>query len=127
MGDLTYKKAGVDIDRADELIKKIKPLIEKTRRNEVLGEVGGFGGLFRLRLKDIKNPVLVSSTAGVGTKILIADLLNKYDTVGVDLVAMSVNDVVTIGAEPRFFLDYIACGRLNKTKLYELTKGIIRG
>lgn len=127
MAALTYKKAGVDIDKADEFIKKVNPLIEKTRRSEVLRAVGGFSGLFKPRLKDVKNPVLVSSTDGVGTKLLVADLLNKYDTVGVDLVAMCANDVVVVGAEPLFFLDYIACGKLNKAKLYELMKGIARG
>lgn len=127
MAALTYKKAGVDIDKADEFIKKVNPLIEKTRRSEVLRAVGGFSGLFKPRLKDVKNPVLVSSTDGVGTKLLVADLLNKYDTVGVDLVAMCANDVVVAGAEPLFFLDYIASGKLNKARLYELMKGITRG
>lgn len=127
MAGLTYKKTGVDIDKADDFIKRIMPLLEKTKRREVLGGIGGFSGLFRPHLKNIKNPVLVSSTDGVGTKLLLADLLNKYDTVGLDLVAMCVNDVVVVGAEPLFFLDYIACGRLNQAKLYKLMKGIARG
>ncbi len=127
MAALTYKKAGVDIDQADEFIKKIQPLIRKTRRAEVLGKVGGFSGLFKPRLQKVKNPVLVSSTDGVGTKLLVADLIGKYDTVGVDLVAMCADDVVVTGAEPLFFLDYIACGQLNKNKLLELMKGIARG
>jgi len=127
MAVLTYKKAGVDIDKADAFVKKIKPLLKKTKRSEVLGKIGGFSGLFMPRLKGVKNPVLVSATDGVGTKLLLADLLNKYDTVGKDLVAMCVDDVVVAGAEPLFFLDYIACGKLNKGKLYELMKGIARG
>ncbi|MBC8358407.1 MAG: phosphoribosylformylglycinamidine cyclo-ligase [Candidatus Aminicenantes bacterium] len=124
---MTYKKAGVNIDRADTFLKKIKPLLEKTKRPEVLGKIGGFSGLFMPQLKGVKNPVLVSSTDGVGTKLMLADLMNKYDTVGVDLVAMCVDDVVVVGAEPLFFLDYIACGKLNKEKLYELMKGITKG
>jgi len=127
MAALTYKKAGVNIDRADTFLKKIKPLLEKTKRPGVLGKIGGFSGLFMPRLKGLKNPVLVSSTDGVGTKLMLADLMNKYDTVGVDLVAMCVDDVVVVGAEPLFFLDYIACGKLNKEKLYELMKGITKG
>jgi len=127
MSGVTYKKAGVDIDRADAFLEKIKPLLEKTSRPEVVGKVGGFSGLFEPRIKRIKNPVLVSSTDGVGTKLLIADLLGKYDTIGLDLVAMCVDDVVVVGAEPLFFLDYIACGRLDKEKLYDLMKGITKG
>ncbi len=127
MSQLTYKKAGVDIDEAGEFIKKIKPLLKKTHRPEVLGKIGGFSGLFRPRLQRFKDPVIVSSTDGVGTKLLIAELLDKYDTIGLDLVAMCVDDVVVTGAEPLFFLDYIACGRLDKERLYELMKGIVRG
>ncbi len=108
MSGMTYKKAGVDIDKADAFIKKIKPLLEKTGRPEVLGKLGGFSGLFMPQIKGKKDPVLVSSTDGVGTKLLLADLLQKYDTVGIDLVAMCVNDVIVTGAEPLFFLDYIA-------------------
>lgn len=127
MSKLTYKKAGVDIDRADEFIKKIKPLLKKTHRPEVIGRIGGFSGLFKLSIHRLKDPVLVSSTDGVGTKLLIADMLNRYDTIGLDLVAMCADDVVVTGAEPLFFLDYIACGRLDKERLYELMKGIVRG
>lgn len=127
MAKLTYKKAGVDTDEAAKFIKKIKPLIDKTKRPEVLGKIGGFSGLFMPRLLSIKKPVLVSATDGVGTKLMIADILKKYDTVGVDLVAMCVDDVVVTGAEPLFFLDYIACGKLDSTKLYELMKGIAKG
>ncbi len=124
---MTYKKAGVDIDNADAFIKKIDPLVKKTGRSEVLGKLGGFSGLFRPRLKGMANPVLVSSTDGVGTKLLVAEILEKYDTIGIDLVAMCVNDVLVPGAEPLFFLDYIATGRLNKTKLFQVMKGITRG
>ncbi len=127
MGGLTYKKAGVNIDEADAFIQKIKPLVRMTERAEVLGSIGGFGGLFAPRLKGMKKPVLVSSTDGVGTKIIIADLLKKYDTIGIDLVAMNVDDVVVLGAEPLFFLDYIACGRLDKDQLVEVIRGIVRG
>jgi len=127
MAALTYKKAGVDIDQADEFIKKIQPLIRKTHRTEVLGKAGGFSGLFTPRLQKIKNPVLVSSADGVGTKLLIAALIGKYDTIGVDLVAMCADDVVVTGAEPLFFLDYIACGKLNKNKLLEVMRGIAKG
>jgi phosphoribosylformylglycinamidine cyclo-ligase len=127
MSGITYKKAGVDIDRADAFLAKIKPLLAKTSRPEVLGKIGGFSGLFKPRIHRMKDPVLVSSTDGVGTKILIADVLGKYDTIGLDLVAMCVDDVVVAGAEPLFFLDYIACGKLDKEKLYDLMKGITKG
>ena len=124
---LTYKKAGVDIDEAERFIKKIRPLLKKTKRPEVLGRIGGFGGLFKPRLSRLQKPVLVSATDGVGTKLLLADLLEKYDTVGMDLVAMCVDDVVVVGAEPLYFLDYIACGKLDSDKLYTLMKGITKG
>jgi len=127
MAALTYKDAGVDIDRADAYIRRIKPLLARTTRPEVLGGVGGFGGLFRPRLKGLRDPVLVSSTDGVGTKLMVADLIGRYDTVGIDLVAMCVNDVAVTGAEPLFFLDYIACGRLDDDQLVDLMKGITKG
>lgn len=127
MTALTYKKAGVDIDKADDFVKKIGPLLEKTGRPEVLGKTGGFSGLFQPRMKGLKDPVLVSSTDGVGTKLLLTGILNKYDTVGIDLVAMCVNDVVVTGAEPLFFLDYIACGKLDEKDLYDLVKGVTKG
>jgi phosphoribosylformylglycinamidine cyclo-ligase len=127
MSSMTYKKAGVDIDKADRFIKKIKPLLRKTNRLEVISEVGGFSGLFRLSLKDFRDPVMVASTDGVGTKLLLADLLGRYEEVGVDLVAMCVNDIVTSGAEPLFFLDYIATGKLDGDKLYSLMKGMTQG
>ena len=127
MSSLTYKKAGVDIDKADAFLAKIKPLLEKTSRPEVLGKIGGFSGMFKPRLQKMKDPVLVSSTDGVGTKLLIADILGKYDTIGMDLVAMCADDVVVVGAEPLFFLDYIACGKLDKEKLTSVMKGITKG
>lgn len=127
MAPLTYKKAGVNIDEAESFIRKIKPLLKKTDRPGVLGRIGGFGGFFKPNLKNLQKPVLVSATDGVGTKLLLADLLKKYDTVGIDLVAMCVDDVVVVGAEPLFFLDYIACGKLNSDKLYTLMKGITKG
>ncbi len=127
MAPMTYKKAGVDIDAADAFVRKIKPLVRSTRRPEVLGGIGGFSGLFRPRLAGLKKPVLVSSTDGVGTKLLVADMVGKYDTVGVDLVAMSVDDVVVLGAEPLFFLDYIAVGKVVPSVLVDIVKGIARG
>lgn len=124
---LTYKQAGVDINRADRFLKKIKPLIDRVSRPEVLASIGGFSGLFAPRLKGIEKPVLVSSTDGVGTKLLVAEAQRRYDTVGIDLVAMCVDDVVVTGAEPLFFLDYIAAGRLDGEKLLAIMKGILRG
>jgi phosphoribosylformylglycinamidine cyclo-ligase len=127
MAQVTYKKAGVDIDAADRFIRLIKPLVRKTGRPEVLGGIGGFSGLFRPRLAGMKRPVLVSSTDGVGTKLLIAAMVGKYDTVGVDLVAMSVDDVVVLGAEPLFFLDYIAVGKVVPRMLVDIVRGVARG
>jgi phosphoribosylformylglycinamidine cyclo-ligase len=127
MARVTYKKAGVDIDAADRFIRMIKPLVRTTGRPEVLGGIGGFSGLFKPRLAGMKKPVLVSSTDGVGTKLLIAAMVNKYDTVGVDLVAMSVDDVVVLGAEPLFFLDYIAVGKVVPSMLADIVRGVARG
>jgi phosphoribosylformylglycinamidine cyclo-ligase len=127
MAALTYRKAGVDIDEADRFIKRIKPMVRSTLRPEVLGGIGGFSGLVRPRLKGMRRPVLVSSTDGVGTKIMLADLLRRYDTIGIDLVAMNADDVVVAGAEPLFFLDYIACGRVRSPLLAEVMKGIVKG
>ena len=122
-----YARAGVNIDAADRFIRMIKPLVRSTDRPEVLGSIGGFSGLFKPRLRGMKKPVLVSSTDGVGTKLMIAELLGKYDTVGIDLVAMCVDDVVVLGAEPLFFLDYIAVGRVKPLMLAEIMKGIVKG
>jgi len=127
MARVTYKKAGVDIDAADRFIRMIKPLVRTTSRHEVLGGIGGFSGLFKPRLAGMKKPVLVSSTDGVGTKLLIAAMVGKYDTVGVDLVAMSVDDVVVLGAEPLFFLDYIAVGKVVPSMLADIVRGVVRG
>lgn len=125
MNKLTYKKSGVDILGGDRFVCEIKKDVSSTFRKEVLTEIGSFGGLFKL--KKYNNPVLVSGTDGVGSKILIAQKLNVHNTIGVDLVAMSVNDVLTQGAEPLFFLDYIACGQLKTFTLKQIVKGIAEG
>ena len=127
MSSLTYRRAGVNIDAADDFIRRVKPLVRTASRPEVLGGIGGFSGLFLPRLKGLKEPLLVSSTDGVGTKLMIADLLGKFDTVGIDLVAMNADDVVVTGAEPLFFLDYIACGKVKPPMLTRVMKGIVRG
>jgi phosphoribosylformylglycinamidine cyclo-ligase len=124
---ITYKDSGVDIDRANSFVEKIKPLVKAASRREVMSGIGGFGGLFHLDISKIKDPVLVSSTDGVGTKLKIAQLMDKHDTVGIDLVAMSVNDVVVQGAEPLFFLDYIATGKLRVDTGVQIVEGIVRG
>ncbi len=122
---ITYKDAGVDIDAGDLFVQKIKPFVKSTIRPEVLTDIGGFGGLFAL--KKYKNPVLVSGTDGVGTKLKIAFLMNRHDTVGIDLVAMCVNDIVVQGAEPLFFLDYFATGKLKPEDHANIVKGIADG
>jgi phosphoribosylformylglycinamidine cyclo-ligase len=122
---ITYKDAGVDIDAGDLFVQKIKPFVKSTMRPEVLTDIGGFGGLFAL--KKYKNPVLVSGTDGVGTKLKIAFLMNRHDTVGIDLVAMCVNDIVVQGAEPLFFLDYFATGKLKPEDHSGIVKGIADG
>jgi len=127
MAGVTYKQAGVDIEAADRFVGMIKSLVRTTGRPEVLGGIGGFSGLFRPRLAGMKKPVLVSSTDGVGTKLLVADMVGKYDTVGIDLVAMSVDDVVVLGAEPLFFLDYIAVGKVVPSVLVDIVRGVVRG
>jgi phosphoribosylformylglycinamidine cyclo-ligase len=123
----TYKDAGVDIDTASEFVERIKPSIKTTARKEVISGIGGFGGLFHLDSINLKDPVLVSSTDGVGTKLRIAQLLDKHDTIGIDLVAMSVNDVVVQGAEPLFFLDYLATGKIELEKSVNIVEGITEG
>ncbi|MGH8223273.1 MAG: phosphoribosylformylglycinamidine cyclo-ligase [Woeseiaceae bacterium] len=124
---LTYKDAGVDIDAATRLVERIKPLVAATRRSEVLAGLGGFGGLFALAPGRYREPVLVSGTDGVGTKLLLAQRLGVHDTIGVDLVAMSVNDVLVQGAEPLFFLDYFACGKLDVEVATQVIGGIAGG
>lgn len=109
---LSYRDAGVGIDAGDQLVEKIKPFAKRTMRPEVLGDLGGFGALVEIG-KKYQNPVLVSGTDGVGTKLKLAFDWDKHDTVGIDLVAMSVNDILVQGAEPLFFLDYFACGKLD--------------
>jgi phosphoribosylformylglycinamidine cyclo-ligase len=124
---LNYKKAGVDIDAGNRFVKMIKPLVKTTYRPEVHADIGGFGGLFSLNSNKYEKPVLVSSTDGVGTKLKIAFLLDRHDTIGIDLVAMCVNDIIVQGAEPLFFLDYLAIGKLHPEKSYEIVKGIADG
>lgn len=123
---LSYKDAGVDIDAGDALVERIKPLAKKTLREGVLAGIGGFGALFEVP-KRYKEPVLVSGTDGVGTKLRLAFEWNMHDTVGIDLVAMSVNDVLVQGAEPLFFLDYFACGKLDVDTAAAVVGGIARG
>ena len=123
---LSYRDAGVDIDAGDALVEAIKPFAKRTMRPEVLAGIGGFGALFALSGK-YREPVLVSGTDGVGTKLKLAFMLGRHDTVGIDLVAMSVNDILVQGAEPLFFLDYFACGKLDVAVAAEVVKGIARG
>src|SRR6266545_471692 len=124
---LTYRDAGVDIDEGDRLVELIKPLARPTLRPEVLAGIGGFGGLFALDAKKYREPVLVSGTDGVGTKLKVAFAANRHGTVGQDLVAMCVNDVAVVGAEPLFFLDYFATGKLSAEQGAEVVKGIAEG
>src|ERR1700716_110681 len=123
---LTYRDAGVDIDAGDELVERIKPFAKRTMRPEVLGGIGGFGALVEVS-KKYKHPVMVSGTDGVGTKLKLAFRLKKHDTIGIDLVAMSVNDILVSGAEPIFFLDYFACGKLDVGVAADVVKGIAEG
>ncbi len=124
---LTYKKAGVDIAKANRFVEDIKAMAKTTTTAKVLNRPQSFGALFALDLKGYKKPVLVSSTDGVGTKLLVANLVGKHDTVGIDLVAMNVNDILCTGARPLFFLDYIATGKLNAKTMKKVMKGIIHG
>jgi phosphoribosylformylglycinamidine cyclo-ligase len=124
---LTYKDAGVDIDAGNELVERIKPLVAATRRPEVLAGIGGFGGLFALPPGKYHEPVLVSGTDGVGTKLMLAQQTGIHDTIGIDLVAMCVNDVLVQGAEPLFFLDYFACGKLDNDVACDVIAGIAEG
>ncbi len=124
---LSYRDAGVDIDAGNELIERIKPAVKTTMRPEVLTGLGGFGALFELDLDKWKNPLLVSGTDGVGTKLMLARQLGRHDTIGIDLVAMCVNDVLTSGAEPLFFLDYFASGKLLLDEAETVIRGIAEG
>ncbi|MDP2828093.1 MAG: phosphoribosylformylglycinamidine cyclo-ligase [Sulfuricellaceae bacterium] len=123
---LSYRDAGVDIDAGDALVENIKPFAKRTMRPEVLGGLGGFGAMFEIS-KKYQNPVLVSGTDGVGTKLKLAFMTGKHDTIGIDLVAMSVNDILVQGAEPLFFLDYFACGKLDVATATDVVKGIAAG
>lgn len=123
----TYKDSGVDIGKGDEFIESIKPGLRSTFRREVIGDVGGFGSFFSLHRDQFKEPVLVSSTDGVGTKLKIAFMMNKHDTIGIDLVAMCVNDIVVQGAEPLFFLDYLSTGKLEPKMAKDTIEGIVKG
>ena len=123
---LSYRDAGVDIDAGDALVDAIKPFARRTMREGVLGGIGGFGALFEIG-KKYREPVLVSGTDGVGTKLKLAFQLNRHDTVGIDLVAMSVNDILVQGAEPLFFLDYFACGKLDVKTAADVIKGVAAG
>ncbi|WP_290885982.1 phosphoribosylformylglycinamidine cyclo-ligase [Arenimonas sp.] len=123
---LTYRDAGVDIDAGNEVVERIKPLVKRTFRPEVMGGLGGFGALFNLSGK-YREPVLVSGTDGVGTKLKLAQQLNRHDTIGIDLVGMCVNDVLVQGAEPLFFLDYFATGKLHVDTTVSVVGGIARG
>jgi len=123
----TYKQAGVDIDAGNALVGRIKPLAKATRRKGSMDDIGGFGALFDLKKTGYKDPILVSSTDGVGTKIKIAQAMNKHDTIGIDLVAMCVNDLIVQGAEPLFFLDYFATGKLSVDVAEQVIKGIAEG
>jgi len=124
---LTYRDAGVDIDAGDELVETIKPLVARTHRPGLLAGIGGFGALFELPPGQFREPVLVSSTDGVGTKLKLAIELQKHDTIGIDLVAMCVNDIVVQGAEPMFFLDYFATGKLDNDTAARVIGGIAEG
>ena len=126
MEKMTYRDAGVDIDAGNESVSLIKDSVRATYRPEVLGDLGGFGGLFALRAKDYREPVLVSGTDGVGTKLRLAFLLHRHDTIGQDAVAMCVNDILVQGAEPLFFLDYLAVGKLEPTQVADVVSGVAR-
>jgi phosphoribosylformylglycinamidine cyclo-ligase len=126
-GAMTYAKAGVSIEAGDELVRRIGPIASGTRRPGVLAGVGGFSALFDLKDRGYRQPVLVSSTDGVGTKLKVAFMMKKHDTVGIDLVAMGVNDILTQGAEPLFFLDYFVCGKLNIDVAETVVRGIVAG
>ena len=123
----TYREAGVDIQRGDEFVKRIGPIVRSTFRPEVIGDLGGFGGLFRFPSDRYREPILVSGTDGVGTKVKLARMMNRHDTIGIDLVAMCVNDILVSGAEPLFFLDYLATGHLEIDVAEAIVQGIAEG
>ncbi len=123
---LTYKKSGVDIDAADKFVKFISNISTRKKGKKKLNNIGGFGSISNIP-RNLKNPKIVACTDGVGTKIEIANLLNKFDTIGIDLVAMSVNDLIVQGAKPLFFLDYISINKINLSKLKSIINGILKG
>lgn len=124
---MTYRDAGVDVDAGNEAVKLIRGHVKSTFRNGVVGSIGGFGGLFKLDSRKYRQPMLVSGTDGVGTKLKLAFMMNKHDTVGIDCVAMCVNDILVYGAEPLFFLDYIAVGEMFPEKVAQIVKGVAEG
>lgn len=123
----TYQRAGVDVAAGNRAVRRLAPLAAATRRPGVIGGIGGFGGLFSLPRGKYRSPVLVAATDGVGTKLKVAFSLDRHDTVGVDLVAMSVNDILVQGAEPLFFLDYIACGAMDPVRIAQIVEGVAEG
>jgi phosphoribosylformylglycinamidine cyclo-ligase len=123
----SYTKAGVDIDAGNRFVNLIKPIVNKSFKPGVITDIGGFAGLFSLKSQDVKNPVLVASTDGVGTKLKIAFMMDKHDTIGIDLVAMCINDIIVQGANPLFMLDYISTSKLEVEKAVDIVKGIVEG
>ena len=123
----SYKEAGVDVTAGYKAVELIKAHVARTITNGVLSGIGGLGGLFELDLKGIEHPVLVSGTDGVGTKVKLAFIMDKHDTVGIDCVAMCVNDIICCGAKPQFFLDYIACGKNIPEKIASIVSGVAEG
>lgn len=124
---LTYKESGVNIQAGNQFVSRIAPIVKSTFSERVITDIGGFGALFSASFPDMREPVLVSGTDGVGTKLAVARMMNKYDTIGIDAVAMCVNDIVVSGARPLFFLDYIACGSLKEEVLVDVVKGLAEG
>ena len=124
---LTYAQAGVDIDAGNAMVDQIKPLVRATRRPGADAEIGGFGGLFDLKAAGFKDPILVAANDGVGTKVKIAIDTGIHDTIGIDLVAMCVNDIIVQGAEPLFFLDYVSAGKLDPDRVAQIVAGIAEG
>ncbi len=127
MKKFSYRDAGVDVEKGDSFVKTIKPMVESTFRPDVLTKIGGFAGCLSLNLERYKRPILVSSTDGVGTKLKIAFLMDRHDTVGIDLVAMCVNDIIVVGAKPLFLLDYFATSNLDQDKAAKVVSGIVKG